>query len=173
LLLTKPLGNGVILTAQKAGNAQPAYHRAVCESMKRLNRAASEIFRQKQVHALTDVTGFSLLGNACEMSEKGGVKMHLSFNQLPFLDGASGYARESYFPGGTYNNQLHFKKHVAFHGDIPEEMQLLLFTPETSGGLLAAVDPEDTDALLSEFKKRNEPCWIIGHVSEGEGIEVI
>lgn len=172
LLLTKPLGGGIITTAFKAEAADPADLRAAVESMKRLNRKAAAILQAAGVHACTDVSGFSLLGHAAEMAEKSGVRLVLRAPGLPFLPGARLYAEESLFPCGTDRNREFFENRVDFAGSIPEPMRLLLFSPETSGGLLAAVPAERLRRLTARFAREGEPCWVAGEAREGGGVEV-
>ncbi len=173
LILTKPLGVGIITTAFKGDAANPAHLAGAVESMKRLNRHAARLFQQVGVHACTDITGFSLLGHSSEMAEKGQVRLRFFLNRLPFLEGARSYAKEWLFPGGACRNKEHYQGGVDFAPEITEEMQMLLFTPETSGGLLAAVAPGKVDALAALFAGEGEPCWVVGEVLEGEGIEVL
>ncbi len=172
MVLTKPLGSGIITTAAKGDAAEPAHVQAAIESMKKLNRLPSELFQEIGVHALTDVTGFSLPGHSHEIAEKSGIQVSLNIEQLPFLDGAFGYAQDWLFPGGTCNNEECYKKNVTFTQDIPPEIQKLLFTPETSGGLLAAIPPDKIDAIRDLFKQNNEKCWIIGKAKEGSGVTI-
>jgi selenide,water dikinase len=173
LILTKPLGVGIVTTALKGGVATPAHVAEAVESMKRLNRDAAHLIGQVGAHACTDVTGFALLGHGCEMAQKGGVRLRFFFDRLPFVDGAVGYAEDNLFPGGSCNNQRAYEACVDFPPSLSEEMQLLLFTPETSGGLLAAIPAEKLDTLLDLFAEANHPCWVIGEVAEGAGIEVL
>jgi len=172
LILTKPLGVGMLTTALKADLARPDQINQAVASMKLLNRQAAQLIQKIGVNAATDITGFGLLGHAFEMAEKSQVGLQLHFNQLPFLDGAQGFASDWLFPGGACRNQKFFTDQVQFHRAISEEMQLLLFTPETSGGLLVSVPAEKIDWLSAEFKKANQPCWIIGEVVTGAGIQV-
>jgi selenide,water dikinase len=173
LVLTKPLGVGVVTTALKGGVAKPAHVAEAVESMTRLNRDAARLIGQVGVHACTDVTGFALLGHAYEMAQKGGVRLRFFFDTLPFVSGAVGYADDNLFPVGSCNNQRAYENAVHFASDLSGEMQLLLLTPETSGGLLAAVPPERLDELIALFAGEGHPCWVIGEVAEGEGIEVL
>jgi selenide,water dikinase len=173
LVLTKPLGVGVVTTALKGQVADPAHVAVAVESMKRLNREAMHLISQVGANACTDITGFALLGHACEMAEKGGVRLRFFFDKLPFVDGAVGYAEDNLFPGGSCNNQRAYEACVDFALFLSEEMQLLLFTPETSGGLLAAVSPERLDTLLDLFVEAGHPSWVVGEVLEGEGVEVV
>jgi len=173
LVLTKPLGVGIITTALKGQVADPAHMAAAVESMKRLNRQAARLIQQVGVHACTDVTGFALLGHGYEMAEKSGVGIRFYLDKLPFLEGAKGYAEDWLFPGGTCNNERAYEHAVRFEPGISEEMRQLLYTPETSGGLLIAVPPERLETLTALFADGGHPCWVIGEVVEGEGIEVL
>ena len=173
LVLTKPLGVGIITTALKGEAADPAHVSAAVESMKRLNRHAARLIQQVGVHACTDVTGFALLGHGQEMAEKSGVRLHFWVEKLPFLEGAIQYAQGWLFPGGTCNNQRAYEQVVHFAPGISEEMQQLLYTPETSGGLLVAVPAARLDRLVALFAEQEEPIWVVGEVAEGQGIEVL
>jgi len=173
LVLTKPLGVGIITTALKGQVADPDHVARATESMKRLNRAAARIIQQVGVDACTDITGFALLGHGQEMAEKSGVQLRLSVGRLPLLDGAIQYAEDWLFPGGTCNNEQAYQHAVCFAPGISEEMQQLLYTPETSGGLLVAVPPDRLDGLRDAFAAEDQPCWTIGEVVEGRGIEVL
>ena len=172
LVLTKPLGVGMVTTALKGGVADPAHVAEAVACMARLNRDAARLIGQVGANACTDVTGFSLLGHGYEMAQKGGVRLRFFFEALPFVSGAGQYAEDNLFPGGSCNNQRAYEQHVCFAAPLSAEMQLLLFTPETSGGLLAAVSAGQVDALLSLFAGAGHPCWVIGEVLEGEGVEV-
>ena len=172
LVLTKPLGVGMVTTALKGQVAASAHVSEAVASMKRLNREAVRLILQVGTHACTDVTGFALLGHSYEMAQKGGVRLRFFFDSLPFVEGAMGYADDNLFPGGSCRNQEAYEHHVDFAPSLSEEMRLLLFTPETSGGLLAAISPEEVDPLLALFAEAQHPCWVVGEVVEGEGIEV-
>jgi selenide,water dikinase len=172
LILTKPLGVGIITTALKGEVAEPEHVAAAVTSMKRLNRDAAQVARETGVHACTDVTGFGILGHGHEMALKSGVRLRLYVERLPFLDGALRYANEWLFPGGTHNNKGFYKQFVSWPERIEEEMQLLLYTPETSGGLLIAVPAEHLDAFVAGCNAMEQPFWVIGDVVEGEGIKV-
>ena len=172
LVLTKPLGVGIITTALKGGVADPAHVAAAVENMKKLNRNAARLIQQVGVHACTDVTGFALLGHGYEIAEKSGVRLRFYVDKLPFLDGAIQYAENWLFPGGSCRNQSAYEQEVDFAPGISEEMQMLLFTPETSGGLLIAVPPEKLEMLTTLFAGEGHPYWVVGEVVEGKGIEV-
>ena len=173
LLITKRLGVGIITTALKGGVADPAHVANAVASMKALNRRAARLAREAGVRAITDITGFGLLGHGHEMAEKSGVRLRLRASQLPFHQGAMGYAQDWLFPAGACRNETAYKPHVAFGPDVPEEVQMLLFTPETSGGLLMAVPPDRADALLANCAAQGQPAWAIGEVLEGQGVEVV
>jgi selenide,water dikinase len=172
LLLTKPLGVGIITTAAKGDQADPAHLQGAIESMLALNRGAAELAQQVTFHAMTDITGFALLGHAYEMAKQSGVCFRFAFDQLPFLPGSKEYADLWLFPGGACNNQRTFEEHISFNG-LEEEMQMLLFTPETSGGLLIALPPEEVDRLEDLYHQAGQPVWRVGDVVAGDGIEVI
>lgn len=169
LILTKPLGVGIIATAAKGDAAEPEHFRRAVESMLLLNRQAARIMRQAGCRAATDITGFSLLGHACEMAEKSEVKLRFYLDKLPFLEGAQGYAKEWLFPGGACRNQEAYVGKVQFGSGIGEEMQLLLFTPETSGGLLISVPPASLEIFQHLCRSTGQKYWVVGEVLEGEG----
>jgi len=112
------------------------------------------------------------LGHAQEIAEKSGVGIHLDLESLPFLEGAKGYAEDWIFAAGTGRNQKRYVSHVRFAPGISEQMQMLLYTPETSGGLLIAVPATKLGELTALFDQEEQSYWVIGYVVEGEGIEV-
>jgi selenide,water dikinase len=173
LVLTKPLGVGIITTALKGGVAEAAHVAKAVESAKVLNRQAARLIQEIGVHACTDVTGFSLLGHGYEMADKSGVKLRFHVHKLPFLAGAQRYADEWLFPAGTCRNEQRYERWESFAPGVPEEMQQLLYTPETSGGLLVSVPRDRVGALLTLFERAGAPCWEVGEVAEGEGIQVL
>jgi selenide,water dikinase len=153
--------------------ADPVHVAAAVDSMKGLNRQAVRLVQGIGVRACTDITGFALLGHGYEMAERSNARLRLHLEELPFLNGAKRYAEDNLFPGGSCRNRDAYERWVDFAPGISEEMQLLLFTPETSGGLLVAVPPERLGALTALFADEGQPCWVVGQVVEGEGIEVI
>jgi selenide,water dikinase len=173
LALTKPLGSGIVTTALKGEVARPEDVEAAVESMVRLSNKAARIARQIGVHACTDVTGFALLGHGCEMAERSSARLRLRFEELPFLPGAKGYAEDWLFPAGTCHNQDGYADSITFAPTISEEMQMLMLTPETSGGLLLALDPAKVDRLMQLCLDEDQLCWIIGCVEAGAGVEVV
>jgi selenide,water dikinase len=173
LVLTKPLGVGIITTAAKGDAADLAHVAAAADNMARLNRGAARLFQQIGVNACTDITGFALLGHGLEVAEQSGVRLLLRLDELPFLPGAHEYAGQWLFPGGACRNEDAYKERVDFTPETPDETRRLLFTPETSGGLLGAVRAQRLPELLARFQQAGEPCWVVGEVTTGTGIEVL
>ncbi len=173
LVLTKPLGVGIITTALKAGKARADHVQDATESMARLNKKAAAILREEGAHAMTDVTGFALIGHALEMALHSRVLLRFRTADIPFLPGAADYAGQWLFPGGTATNRQAYEKEVRFSDGINEETGQLLFTPETSGGLLAAVPKRKLGLIKSRFAEAGQTLWVVGEVDEGRGIEVV
>lgn len=173
LILTKPLGFGVTTTALKQQKAAPEDVTEVVTWMKRLNDQAALLAREFGLHGGTDVTGFSLLGHGLEIAQASGVGLRLEMEKIPFVSCAQKYASMWTFPGGAADNRLYFGPHVRFSREIPEEQQMLLFDPQTSGGLLLAVPKSKTDAFLQRAQEMQQPAWVIGEVIEGRGIEIV
>ncbi len=173
LVLTKPLGFGVTTTALKREQADPADVREVVGWMTRLNRAGAQLANEFALRSGTDITGFSLLGHALEMAQAAGVGFRLNYAALPFVSGARKYAELWTFPGGAADNRLHFGNEVHFAPHLDEAAQMLLFDPQTSGGLLLAVPPAHLPALQARAAELNQPLWTIGEVVDGSGITVV
>ena len=172
LVLSKPLGFGTITTALKRDQVSAADLAEAVSWMKRLNKEASELALRAGVRGGTDITGFSLLGHGLEMAKASGVALRLSFEKIPFVSGAKGYAEEWIFPGGSSDNRQYYGAQVHFAPEIPEHSQMLLFDAQTSGGLLLAVPAKNLPAMLEGAKQAGQPLWEIGQVLEGSGIEV-
>ena len=173
VLLTKPLGVGIVATAAKGDVADQAHIAEATASMSKLNRDAARVVQQVGVHAVTDVTGFGLLGHADEMAEKSGARLRLFWERLPFVSGAKAYAEDWLFPAGSCNNQSYYEEQIEFGVGVSEEMRMLLFTPETSGGLLICVPQERVDALTKALRAAHQNHWLVGEVAEGAGVEVV
>lgn len=173
LVLSKPIGTGTISTALKQGKAREEHTRPMVESMKRLNRFAAKAAQEVGgIKAVTDVTGFGLLGHGMEMAEASGVRFRISFSQIPLLDGATEYADKFIFPGGTSANRLFNQDKVTFDPKLTEAQQMLIWDAQTSGGLLLSVPAEKLDAYQQACQKYNQPAWVIGEVEEGSGITI-
>jgi selenide,water dikinase len=172
LVLTKPLGFGCTTTALKQGKVDEADLREVVDWMKRLNRTAGLLAVELGLSAATDVTGFSLLGHAMEMADASGVALRFDYAQIPFVSGARKYAEMWAFPGGASDNRIYFGSRVTFDPSIDEAGQMLLFDPQTSGGLLLGVPQEKITAFQTRADELEQPAWVIGEVRPGSGIEV-
>jgi len=172
LVLTKPLGFGVTTTALKREQAAPNDVVEVVGWMKRLNRAGGELAVEFGLKSGTDVTGYSLLGHALEIANASGVGLRLEFGKIPFVSCARRYAEAWTFPGGASDNRLYFGPQTHFAPEIDEASQMLLFDPQTSGGLLLAVPPEKLGSLKDRADQAGQPLWEIGEVISGEGIRV-
>ena len=156
LVLTKPLGTGTITTAIKRGQAHADDARACVDSMARLNRHAATAARASgsAVHAVTDITGFGLVGHGHEMAHLSGCGLRLQYDQLPWLPGAENYAREWIFPGGTERNEAYYARWLVLERSLSDWQRMLLFDPQTSGGLLAAVQRDQVERFVRESRGR-------------------
>lgn len=173
LILTKPLGTGILTTAGKRGIvAEPVLERAI-EWMMRLNRAAAQAARKIGIHAATDITGFALLGHAYEMASASNAQFVLERQNIPIMEGAFEMARQGSVPGGTTNNRDYLRDKVLLPQDLSDEWDAVLFDPQTSGGLLIAVAPGKTDALTAEFARLGVAHWTIGTVAAGQGVRIL
>jgi len=177
LVLTKPIGTGVVSTALKRGCADPLALESTAQSMSTLNRRAAEVLREcAEVHACTDVTGFGLIGHACEMIEGSDVGLTIHAEQVPLFVGALDYAGQGLVPGGLGRNRQHREPMVRQQAELSPALLDLLYDPQTSGGLLAAVPSDQADALVDRLHdegivhaavvgevNQREPGWIIVH----------
>ncbi len=151
LILTKPLGIGVLTTAAKAGLAEPETMDYAVRLMTTLNKAARDAMVKYRVHACTDVTGFGLMGHGTEMAQGSGVELHVDTAGIRLIPEALEFARMGILPEGMYRNRS-FAESQVDPGSTALEVQDLLYDPQTSGGLLMAVHPEDAEALLAELE---------------------
>ena len=168
LLLTKPLGIGVLTTAAKADMASPAAVALAQQLMTTLNKSARDAMVQYRVHACTDVAGFGLLGHACEMAQGSGVELELRVEDIDLIPEAVELARMGILPAGMYRNRA-FAEGEVDAGVTELCKQDLLYDPQTAGGLLMAVDPADADALLAELRRCVPSAQRIGVVQEYQG----
>jgi selenide,water dikinase len=173
LVLTKALGTGVITTAHKENRVEDADLDAAVASMVRLNRAAAQAARDVRPHAMTDVTGFGLLGHAHEMAHLSGVRFEIDYAAVPWLPGARRYAEARVFPGGSERNEAYFDRWVTYARELADWERRLLHDPQTSGGLLMAVAGARLPDLVARLRAAGEDAWVIGRASEGEGEIVV
>ena len=173
LFLTKMLGTGIITTAAGRDEGDPVHLAKAVESMTTLNRHASHIAREVGAHALTDVTGYSLLGHSREIAAASGVCLRIIAAAVPVLPGALEYARRGISTGGAVRNRAFFGPRVNIAPGISEAMTDVLFDPQTSGGLLMAVSQERAVDAQARFAAAGLPIWAIGEVVAGSGVEVV
>ncbi len=166
LLFTKALGTGVISTAIKKQQAEQAWIDAATASMTTLNRTATEVITNGDfaVHAMTDVTGFGLIGHAREMALGSGVSLEFTASRIPLLPGALECARAGHIPGGLKANREFAECVVEYGGQLDEEHKALLYDPQTAGGLLISVAAADAAKLKEALQSKNVPAVEIGRV---------
>jgi selenide,water dikinase len=166
LILTKPLGTGIINTAIKGGLASKEITDTVTRLMATLNRDAAEIMKDYPVNACTDITGFGLLGHIAEMIIDTGFSVKLTSKTIPIIPGTLEYAGMGLVPAGTYNNREFRECMVDFAPSVDRLVQDVLFDPQTSGGLLICVDRKNADELLEKLKEKGmDNAAIIGDVA--------
>ncbi|HAG68377.1 MAG TPA: selenide, water dikinase SelD [Lachnospiraceae bacterium] len=168
LILTKPLGTGILTTAAKADLTGPETMKRAVGLMTVLNKAARDIMVRHKVNACTDVTGFSLLGHCLEMAQGSGTELHIDTAAVDIIPEALELARLGILPEGMYRNR-DFAEAFVDPGDVSLCIQDVLYDPQTSGGLLMAVDPADADALFSELKGAVPSAQRIGRVERYRG----
>ncbi len=176
LLLTKPLGSGILTTAIKRGTATPEQIAGVTAVMAELNRAAGEVLAASgSVSALTDVTGFGLLGHAWAMAEGSRVVLHLDAARVPVQPGALLLAEQDVVPGGSKANLKWVAPHVRFDAGVPLPLRTVLADAQTNGGLLAAVHPDRFPTVVRLLADRGVPAFHVGEVRaapDGAALEV-
>jgi selenide,water dikinase len=168
LVLTKPLGTGIVSTALKGGMATEEAIRKIVESMAALNRKASEIMKAFGAHACTDITGFGFIGHAQQMAKGSEVGMVVRAREVPVFPEALDYARIGLVPGGAYSNRQFFSCCVDLEPDVPSLLVDLLYDPQTSGGLLISLPAEKAEGLVVALREKGERASaIVGEVVEG------
>jgi selenide,water dikinase len=166
LVLTKPLGTGIISTALKAGMVNEETAAKVTKSMATLNNQASEQMQEVGVHACTDITGFGLLGHACQIAENSQVGIKIHFASVPFFPKAEEFAKMGLYPTGLHRNREFYSKMVEIDPQVPEYVQDVLFDAQTSGGLLISLAPRAAQRLLDRLHEVGVPdVTIIGEVT--------
>jgi len=175
LLLTKPLGTGIITTAIKRNVGDEAHLDAAVASMLQLNKRAAELAQTVAVHSVTDIIGYGLLGHGSELARNSGVGLRIDAHALPALPGALQYASDGIVPGGLSRNREYVERdgYVRYESEIDAAHTALLFDPQTSGGLLIALPPAAADMLQARYAEAEQGCWRIGEVIDGDGIEIV
>jgi len=167
IVLTKPIGSGIIATAIKKDEAPSDVIDAAVENMATLNREAAEAMVAAGAHAGTDVTGFGLLGHLHSMLVASGVAADVHSSAVPLLPGARDLAEAGHVPGGTKRNLQDLEASLHFAGDVPEVTRTLLADAQTSGGMLIVIEAERLDPLLAELSGKTPVAAVIGEVVEG------
>ncbi len=168
LFLTKPLGIGILTTAAKADLVSEETMEYAKRLMTTLNKGARDVMVKYRVHACTDVTGFSLMGHGLEMAQGSDMELEIDTSAIDLMDEAKGFAEMGILPAGMYRNRS-FAEEWVDPGDVPLAIQDMLYDPQTSGGLLIAVDREDADAMYEELKSAVPSAQRIGIVRKYRG----
>lgn len=166
LILTKPLGIGILATAAKADLVEEEVLQRIYRQMATLNKTARDIMVKYPVHSCTDVTGFALLGHSFEMAQGSGCTVHIQTGNIPFHPEAYEMAKMGFIPAGAYRNREYAEASVKVVGNITRAMQDICYDPQTSGGLLMAIPSEYAKECLAELQTRIPQASIVGYVSE-------
>ncbi len=170
LILTKPIGTGIITTGLKANRSEPKVVEEANRVMSQLNRYAAEAMSVVGVNAATDITGFGLLGHSWEIAKASGVDLVIEAEKVPLLPGVLELAEQGLFPKGTINNYEFIQEKVAYMGNLSEKMRLILCDAQTSGGLLISLPKEKAERLLEKLLTLGySAAAIIGYVQNGKG----
>ncbi len=166
LILTKPLGLGILNTAIKAEMATEVQYRRAVDAMTTLNKYAVEALEAVDIHACTDITGFGLIGHGKELAEGSGVSVELFSDRIPVIEGAEELAKMGIIPGGMYANRKYMENSVENHSKN-QAMVDIMYDPQTSGGLLIAIDPEDREKALKALETMGRSAFgEVGRVVE-------
>lgn len=166
LLLTKPLGTGVLSTRHRAGQLDERGYGVLVGSMSTLNKQASELMREFDAHSSTDITGYGFLGHTLEMAEGSGVTIEVAAKAIPTLPGATDAAGSGFLTGGGGTNRIFVSNRVAWKKPADEILEHILFDPQTSGGLLIAIPREKSARFLKELIRVCPHAAIVGRVTE-------
>jgi len=174
LVLTKPLGSGIITTACRAGKGSDEALAEATRWMLRLNRDGVAAVHATSARGATDVTGFGLLGHAVEMAQAASVRIRLHADRIPVLEAARLYADQWLFPGGAAANEMYYGQWVTRAPSVPDEVGMLFYDPQTNGGILAAIPADEMDRFAETCQRLEQPFWEIGEVVGGDpGVEVV
>jgi selenide,water dikinase len=168
LILTKALGTGVLVSGARQGRTDAAHLATAIDSMRALNRAASEILVRAGVRAATDVTGFGLLGHGLEMARASGTAFVFDASALPALPGALELAAAGVETGGAAHNRRYVAEALVLDETVPPALTTLAHDPQTSGGLLAAIPADDVDAVERDLEAAGVPSWRVGRVEAAD-----
>jgi selenide, water dikinase len=174
LLLTKPLGTGILMTAFKRDRLAVDYYTTAVRWMAELNAASAQAMLNYDVHAATDITGFGLAGHGCKMAEASGVTFRIEESDLPLLSGALELSRDGMIPGGGRRNREFYGPSVNISEEVADEIAEIVFDPQTSGGLLIALDEKHAYSLLADLQRQgNVEAAIIGRVVEASEFRMV
>lgn len=174
LLLTKPVGSGVLTTALKGELVDEKSLSSMFDAMRTLNEAPIRLSEGLELHGCTDITGFGLLGHACEMAEGAGLTVVINADAVPLYDQALEFARMGVIPAGTYRNDEYFAGRVAVSDELAPGLRDVLFDPQTSGGLLLALPLADARELQTRLQAEGKLACLVGHVeAKGEHAVVV
>ncbi len=173
LILTKPLGVGILTTGAKADMVDSAVMDRIYAQMATLNKAARDIMVQYPVHSCTDVTGFGLLGHSFEMAQGSGCTIHIQTGNVPYHPEALELASMGLIPAGAYRNRAYAQAGVSVRGNVSLAMQDILYDPQTSGGLLFAIPAAEAQSCLTRLKQTVPDAAVIGYVTEKEDFSII
>lgn len=167
LIITKPLGVGIVNTAIKGEIASKRVYDEAVKWMSTLNKYAGEIIVNYDIHACTDITGFGIMGHGYEMAEGSNMTLKLNKGSIPYIEEAREYADMGLVPEGSYNNRAYLDGKYELK-NVEPWMEDILFDPQTSGGLLVSLSKEESLKLMKEFEEKNIPAWVIGEAIEKE-----
>lgn len=173
LILTKPLGVGILMTAAQGNLVDEAVLQKLYAQMAELNRTARDIMVKYTIHSCTDVTGFSLMGHAYEMAQGSDVSIHIDTLRVPYHKEAEAVADMGFIPAGAYRNADYLKGHVLQKKTLAQTMLDILYDPQTSGGLLIAVAEKDAPALQRELLSSLSCAAVVGYVTDKEDASII
>ncbi len=174
LILTKPIGLGIINTAIIGGLADKDSYDEAVFNMSTLNKYAKEAIEgEEAINSVTDITGFGIVGHAQEMAEASDKTIKLYWANIPLIKNTVSYAEMGLIPAGAYTNKNYFKPYVETRGDIPVSMEDIIYDPQTSGGLLISVDRDRADIVLQRLSKTPTKCAIIGEVVKRDNHHII
>lgn len=173
LILTKPIGIGIMNTAAKAGLLKDAERDITTDIMVTLNKYAKEAMNGLEVHACTDVTGFSLIGHAYEMASGSNKTIEIYTDSVPEIEGALDFAAMGILPEGMYNNLYYLEDKITYKNNLPQNRKDIMFDPQTSGGLLIAISEKDAKEYLSRMEAYTPWVRIIGQVTDKIGKSIL
>ena len=173
LILTKPLGLGILNTGIKAGIVSEEGYITAVRVMTELNKFSKDAMMKVGVNSCTDITGFGLLGHAFEMAQGSNVTIKFNSGSIPIIEEALSLAKMGIIPGGAYKNMEYIKDFVKISESVPQEIADCIFDPQTSGGLLISLEKEKSELLLNELKNSSTPYAVIGEVLEKQEYSII